>query len=105
MTRAMAAHHGSEGIRVNCVAPGMVYTPMVYGRGMSPAMREARREGSLLKTEGTGWDVGSASCFLASDEARWITGVILPVDAGATAGSGRLPVTPGAGGPTHSRHS
>src|SRR5690606_17550706 len=32
MTRAMAAHHGEEGIRVNCVAPGMVYTPMVYAR-------------------------------------------------------------------------
>ncbi len=100
MTRAMAAHHGSEGIRVNCVAPGMVYTPMVYSRGMSPEMREARRERSLLKTEGTGWDVGNAVLFLASDEARWITGVILPVDAGATAGWGRLPVPPSAGGPT-----
>jgi NAD(P)-dependent dehydrogenase (short-subunit alcohol dehydrogenase family) len=99
MTRAMAAHHGSEGIRVNCVAPGMVYTPMVYSRGMSPELREARRERSLLKTEGTGWDVGNAVLFLASDEARWITGVVLPVDAGATAGSGRLPV-PGAGAPT-----
>jgi len=38
MTRAMAAHHGTEGIRVNCVAPGMVYTPMVAGR-MTPATR------------------------------------------------------------------
>jgi NAD(P)-dependent dehydrogenase (short-subunit alcohol dehydrogenase family) len=99
MTRAMAAHHGSEGIRVNCVAPGMVYTPMVYSRGMSPEMREARRERSLLKTEGTGWDVGNAVLFLASDEARWVTGVILPVDAGASAGSGRLPVPP-SDGPT-----
>ena len=98
MTRAMAAHHGAEGIRVNCVAPGMVYTPMVYSRGMSPAMRAARRERSLLKTEGTGWDVGHAVLFLAGDEARWVTGVILPVDAGATAGSGRLPVPPSAGG-------
>ena len=100
MTRAMAAHHGGEGIRVNCVAPGMVYTPMVYSRGMSPEMREARRERSLLKTEGTGWDVGNAVLFLAGDEARWVTGVILPVDAGATAGAGRLPVPPSAGGTT-----
>jgi NAD(P)-dependent dehydrogenase (short-subunit alcohol dehydrogenase family) len=90
MTRAMAAHHGSEGIRVNCVAPGMVYTPMVYSGGMSPEMREARRQRSLLRTEGTGWDVGNAVLYLASDEARWLTGVILPVDAGATAGAGRL---------------
>ena len=94
MTRAMAAHHGIEGIRVNCIAPGMVYTPMVYSRGMSDELREARRNRSLLKTEGTGWDVGNAVLYLVSEEARWVTGVVLPVDAGATAGSGRLQ-TPG----------
>jgi NAD(P)-dependent dehydrogenase (short-subunit alcohol dehydrogenase family) len=92
MTRAMAAHHGRHGIRVNAVAPGMVYTPMVYAGGMTPDMRDARRRRSLLQTEGTGWDVGQAVLFLASDEARWITGVTLPVDAGTTAGMGRLPV-------------
>jgi NAD(P)-dependent dehydrogenase (short-subunit alcohol dehydrogenase family) len=92
MTRAMAAHHGSEGIRVNCIAPGMVYTPMVSSRGMSPELREARRKRSLLQTEGSGWDVGNAVIYLVSDEARWVTGVILPVDAGATAGSARVPI-------------
>ena len=86
MTRAMAAHHGAQGIRVNAVAPGAVYTPMVSAAGMSEAARDARKNRSLLKTEGTGWDVGHAVLFLASDEARWITGVILPVDAGASAG-------------------
>ena len=91
LTRAMAAQHGHEGIRVNCIAPGMVYTPMVYSRGMTPAMRETRRNRSLLKTEGTGWDVGHAVVYLVSDESRWVTGVVLPVDAGATAGAGRLP--------------
>ena len=85
MTRAMASQHGPQGIRVNCVAPGMVYTPMVAGR-MTLEMREVRRKRSLLQTEGTGWDVGHAVAFLASDEARWVTGVVLPVDAGATAG-------------------
>jgi len=85
MTRAMASHHGTQGIRVNCVAPGMVYTPMVAGR-MTPEMREVRRKRSLLQTEGSGWDVGHAVAYLASDEARWVTGVVLPVDAGATAG-------------------
>jgi len=92
LTRAMASQHGREGIRVNCIAPGMVYTPMVYSRGMSPEMREARRKRSLLQVEGSGWDVGNACLFLASDEARWITGVLLPVDAGATAGSVAAPV-------------
>jgi NAD(P)-dependent dehydrogenase (short-subunit alcohol dehydrogenase family) len=68
----------------------MVYTPRVYAAGMSEELREARRLRSLLQTEGTGWDVGQAVLFLASDEARWITGVTLPVDAGATAAMGRL---------------
>ena len=90
MTRAMAAHHGVEGIRVNCVAPGMVYTPMVAGR-MTPEVREQRRQRSLLKTEGSGWDVGQAVAYLASDEARWVTGVILPVDAVTTAGNAPSP--------------
>lgn len=90
MTRGMATQHAAQGIRVNCVAPGMVYTPMVYARGMSDELRQARRNRSLLKTEGTGWDVGEAVVFLASEAARWITGVILPVDAGTTATSGRV---------------
>ncbi|EAU91006.2 short-chain dehydrogenase/reductase SDR [Coprinopsis cinerea okayama7 len=85
LTRAMAAHHAGSGIRVNCVCPGMLYTPMLYSGGMSEETREARRKRSILQTEGNGWDAGLAVRFLASDEARWITGVILPVDAGYTA--------------------
>lgn len=93
MTRSMATHHGAEGIRVNCIAPGYVYTPIVYARGMSEELREARRMRSLLQTEGTGWDVGNGVVFLASDMARWITGVTLPIDAGTTAGNA-VTVTP-----------
>ncbi|KAL9092131.1 MAG: hypothetical protein Q9165_004564 [Trypethelium subeluteriae] len=94
MTRAMAAHHAPDGIRVNCVCPGMVYTPMMYAPGMTEEARESRKNRSLLKTEGNGWDVGAAVRFLASDEARWMTGVILPVDAGATVAVGSdLPKT------------
>jgi NAD(P)-dependent dehydrogenase (short-subunit alcohol dehydrogenase family) len=85
MTRAMAVQHGKDGIRVNCGCPGMVYTPMVYAGGMSDELREARRRRSILQIEGTGWDTGAAVVYLASDRARWITGAILPVDAGATA--------------------
>ncbi|KAL2858499.1 putative tropinone reductase [Aspergillus pseudoustus] len=90
MTRAMAANHASQGVRVNCVCPGMVYTPMMYsnGAGMSQEERDTRAARSLLKTEGNGWDVGSAVRFLASDLARWVTGVVLPVDAGTTAATG-----------------
>ncbi|KAF9458296.1 hypothetical protein BDZ94DRAFT_1270945 [Collybia nuda] len=106
MTRAMAVHHAPMGIRVNCVCPGAfsililypalifhllniligtLHTPRMYAGGMPPEVREARKNRSLLKTEGTGWDCGAAVRFLASEQARWITGVALPVDAGATA--------------------
>jgi NAD(P)-dependent dehydrogenase (short-subunit alcohol dehydrogenase family) len=85
MTRAMAVHHAKDGIRVNCVCPGMVYTPMVQRADMTPELREARRKRSILQTEGSGWDVGAAVTFLCSGNARWMTGAIVPVDAGATA--------------------
>jgi NAD(P)-dependent dehydrogenase (short-subunit alcohol dehydrogenase family) len=85
LTRALAAHHAHQRIRVNCIAPGTVFTPMVASRGMTPELRRARRQGTLLKVEGYSWDIAAAAAFLASDAARWITGILLPVDAGATA--------------------
>ena len=84
LTRAMAVDHGREGIRVNCVAPGPVYTPMVYSRGMSPSARAGRKNASALGIEGTGWDIGHAVRFLLSDHARYITGHTLVVDGGVT---------------------
>lgn len=84
LTRAMAVDHGREGIRVNCVAPGPVYTPMVYAQGMSDAARERRRQASVLGIEGTGWDIGHAVRFLLSGHARYITGHTLVVDGGTT---------------------
>jgi len=84
LTRAMAVDHAKDGIRVNCVAPGPVYTPMVYARGMSAAAREQRRKASALGVEGTGWDIGHAVRFLLSNHARYITGQTLVVDGGVT---------------------
>jgi NAD(P)-dependent dehydrogenase (short-subunit alcohol dehydrogenase family) len=81
LTFSMAADHGRDGIRVNCIAPGLVYTPMVAPL-MDEELRERRKIAAPLGTEGTGWDVAWAAVFLASDESRWITGVVLPVDAG-----------------------
>ena len=75
LTRAMAVDHGPDGIRVNCVAPGPVYTPMVYAHGMSDEARERRRTASALGIEGTGWDVGHA---VLNDPARHSVGDILP---------------------------
>jgi NAD(P)-dependent dehydrogenase (short-subunit alcohol dehydrogenase family) len=92
LTIDMAYTHGRQGIRVNAVAPGHITTPMVHSvQQPGPEagfMDTMRREAGLLGTAGDGWDVGHAVTFLASDEARWITGVLLPVD------SGVLSVTP-----------
>jgi NAD(P)-dependent dehydrogenase (short-subunit alcohol dehydrogenase family) len=92
MTVDMAYSHGRQGIRVNAIAPGHITTPMVLsvsapGR-RAEFMNTMREQAGLLGTAGTGWDVAWAAVFLASDEARWITGVVLPVD------SGVLSVTP-----------
>jgi NAD(P)-dependent dehydrogenase (short-subunit alcohol dehydrogenase family) len=84
LTRAMAVDHGGDNIRVNCICPGPMYTPMVYARGMSEAARSQRAKASVLKREGTGWDVGHAVKFLLSDYARYITGQVLVVDGGVT---------------------
>ena len=92
LTIDMAYSHGRQGIRVNAIAPGHITTPMVHSvQAPGPRaefMDTMRREAGLLGTAGDGWDVGWAVGFLASDEARWITGVLLPVDAGV------LSVTP-----------
>ena len=87
LTKSMAGHFGAQGVRVNCVAPGMVYTPMVASRGMTEEVRAARQARSMLGTEGSGWDVGHAVRYLLRDDSRWVTGVVLPVDAGASAGA------------------
>jgi NAD(P)-dependent dehydrogenase (short-subunit alcohol dehydrogenase family) len=51
---------------------------------LGPEMRERRRKASPLGVEGTGWDVGWAAVYLASDEARWVTGQTLVIDGGVT---------------------
>ena len=83
LTMSMAGDHGRDNVRVNAIAPGAVYTPMVADL-LSDEQRKKRREASMLGTEGTGWDVGWAAVYLASDESRWVTGTILTVDAGIT---------------------
>lgn len=89
LTRAMAIDFGHNNIRVNCVCPGDIDTPMLAGEcrqlGEDPDefMREAAHR--PLKRIGTPEDVANAVLFLASDMAKWITGAHLVVDGGGLA--------------------
>lgn len=89
MTSVMAVELGARGIRINCVIPGQVWTPIAQraqSEGRSDAdiaaAREQRRANTLLNLEGTAWDIANAVLFFASDDARWITGQSLVVDGG-----------------------
>jgi NAD(P)-dependent dehydrogenase (short-subunit alcohol dehydrogenase family) len=81
LTVALAGQLGDRRIRVNCVAPGQVYTPLVAER-LTPEGRQARATAGVIKDEGNAWDIAYASLFFASDESRWVTGQTLLVDAG-----------------------
>jgi NAD(P)-dependent dehydrogenase (short-subunit alcohol dehydrogenase family) len=83
VTKAMAVHHGRDNIRVNCIAPGMLHTSMT--ERFDDKTRQLRRDIAPLGTEGNANDIAMAAVFLASEESRWITGVLLPVDAGLMA--------------------
>jgi NAD(P)-dependent dehydrogenase (short-subunit alcohol dehydrogenase family) len=89
LSHAMAMSSAKHGIRVNCIMPGLMNTPMAIESwvGVLDISRDelvARRDAQvpLRGKMGTAWDVAHAALFLASDEAGFITGVILPVDGG-----------------------
>jgi len=84
LSKAMAVDHGKNGIRVNCILPGPVYTPMVFSKGMSNKLRKIRKDASLLQIEGDAWDIGKAVVYLSSKWAKYITGQNLVVDGGCS---------------------
>ena len=93
-TRGVALDHAKDGIRANCVVPGLMNTPLVneriagqYGGGDAAATVAARDAQCPVGHMGDAWDVAYASLFLASDEAKYITGTSLIVDGGLTARS------------------
>ncbi len=83
LTMALAGQLGEQRIRVNCIAPGQVYTPLVAER-LTDEGRQRRATSGLIKDEGSAWDIAWAAVYLASDEARWVNGHVLTVDAGLT---------------------
>lgn len=92
LSRVVAVQHAAQGIRVNTVVPGQLHTPMVEVRlakqragGDVDALLAQRLKRIPLGFMGDGRDTASAVLFLASDEARFITGTELVVDGGMTA--------------------
>jgi NAD(P)-dependent dehydrogenase (short-subunit alcohol dehydrogenase family) len=88
LTRAIAMQYASKGVRANAIMPGLIRTPMAvdepvtrYGLDKEQFIR-MRDEAVPMKHMGEAWDVAYAALFLASDEAKYITGVVLPVDGG-----------------------
>ncbi len=86
----LADAYGKKGIRVNCIAPGIINTPMraaaMRQAGVDPAQIDLSFRTSL-GIEGDAWDVARAALFLAGPDGRYLTGVLLPVDGGTTARS------------------
>jgi len=92
LTHALALGNARYTIRVNCIMPGLMNTPMAIegisqARGVDREELISQRDAQvpLGKKMGTAWDIANASLFLHSDEAKFITGVILPVDGGQAA--------------------
>ena len=90
LTRALAADHSAEGIRVNAVGPGPIFTPFhqrriaAAGETVEQYNAQAAR-GTMMKRPGTAEEVAAAILFLASDDASYVTGALLFVDGGMTA--------------------
>jgi NAD(P)-dependent dehydrogenase (short-subunit alcohol dehydrogenase family) len=90
LTRGMAADHAADGIRVNAVGPGPIYTPFhekrnaSIGRTLQQYEDDAAR-GTMLRRSGRAEEVAACILFLASDDASYVTGTLLFVDGGYTA--------------------
>ena len=91
LTQNIAVQYAAKGIRANCVLPGLMNTPMIreplqntYGPGGVDTMIRERDALVPLGKMGEAWDVAYAALFLASDEAKYVTGALLVVDGGLT---------------------
>lgn len=84
LTRSLAVHYGHQGIRVNCICPGHIVTPMTEILWKDPATAKEIAAKYPLARMGKPEEVAQTVLFLASDEASYITGAIIPVDGGYT---------------------
>jgi meso-butanediol dehydrogenase/(S,S)-butanediol dehydrogenase/diacetyl reductase len=88
LTRTMALDHAREGIRINCVCPGYMVTPMTESFRSEKHVHEALLEAIPMNRGADPKEIGRAVLFLASDDASFITGHALVIDGGMTAASG-----------------
>jgi NAD(P)-dependent dehydrogenase (short-subunit alcohol dehydrogenase family) len=92
LTEQLAGQHAADLIRVNTILPGLMNTPMAIearveaGHPRDEVLAERNAKIPLGRQMGTAWDVAYAALFLHSDEAKFITGVSLPVDGGMRVG-------------------
>lgn len=87
MTRAMAVELSPKGLRINCIAPGFIYSKMTAKALDSDPERKAKVFGRTpMGKMGQPEDIANAAYFLCSDESKYITGVVLPVDGGNSIG-------------------
>ena len=89
MTRAMALDHGRDGVRVNAVCPSLTATAMTDAFRATPGVSEAFAKAIPMGRAAEAEEVGDVVVFLASEDARFVTGVNLPVDGGLTASDGQ----------------
>ncbi|WP_345830856.1 SDR family oxidoreductase [Erwinia sp. HDF1-3R] len=88
-TRALALDYGADGVRVNAICPGLTMTALTERIMNAPQLLEKFTQRIPLNRAGEPADIASAIAFIASDDARYITGVNLPVDGGVTASNGQ----------------
>ncbi|ONH58731.1 oxidoreductase [Frankia sp. CcI49] len=90
LTRGLALEYAPHGVRVNAIVPGMIDTPIGVDRVAVASGRSrddvaaARAAQVPMRRQGTAWDIARAALFLASDDASYITGAVLPVDGGGS---------------------
>lgn len=112
LTRTAALEVGKNKIRVNCICPGVISTPLVHGglpggkEALDPMLAKAQPIGRAGQAE----DIANMALFLASDESSWVTGAAMVVDGGFTAGTPfslvpgtEQPLVPGFAGPSFQR--
>jgi len=88
-TRSLAMDYGADGVRVNAICPGLTFTDLTEEMKSDEALMERFYDRIALRRAGEPDDIASAVLFIASDDARYITGVNLPVDGGITASNGQ----------------